>query len=168
MPVAVQSGPLWTQTHMNSNRTCGERVELPLALNALSVSFIGYKPHLFIENVQNLTSSSGNSIAWSTSWSWVSTSASYLRCHHWFVPQTGGYNVKSYSNIKLKSGNGEQLSAISSMPVRWFITLTSCFTILWHLLWCVSVNLEMVTSIFWCNYCWCSIRSVHIVFAYWK
>jgi len=51
----------------------------------------------------NLTSVNGNTIAWSTSWNWTG----------------GNNNVKSFSNIQLNSGLGQQLSAISSMPSNW-------------------------------------------------
>ena len=40
-------------------------------------------------------------VAWSTEWSWE-----------------GGDNIKSFSNIQLDSGINQQLSAITSMPVR--------------------------------------------------
>jgi len=50
----------------------------------------------------NFTSMNGNTVSWSTSWTW-----------------TGGNEVKSFSNIQLNSGIGKQLSAISSMPSTW-------------------------------------------------
>ena len=49
-----------------------------------------------------INSLSGNTIAWSTTWSW-----------------SGGSGVKSFTNIQLNDGVGVQLSAISSMPSTW-------------------------------------------------
>ena len=50
-----------------------------------------------------VTSLSGSNIAWTTTWTW-----------------TGGSGVKSFTNIQLNQGINKQLSAISSMPVRFF------------------------------------------------
>ena len=49
----------------------------------------------------NLISLSGSTISWTTTWTW-----------------TGGTGVKSFTNIQLNDGINQQLSAISSMPVR--------------------------------------------------
>ena len=49
----------------------------------------------------NLISLSGSTISWTTTWTW-----------------TGGSGVKSFTNIQLNDGINQQLSAISSMPVR--------------------------------------------------
>ncbi|KAI0782717.1 concanavalin A-like lectin/glucanase [Abortiporus biennis] len=49
-----------------------------------------------------ITSLSGSTIAWKTTWTW-----------------TGGSGVKSFSNIQLNSGINKQLSAIKSMPSTW-------------------------------------------------
>lgn len=51
------------------------------------------------------TSLSGNTVAWSTSWSWAGGSSS----------------VKSYSNVALENVN-KQLSAVSSIPSVWKYT----------------------------------------------
>ncbi|KAI4597204.1 hypothetical protein KJ359_004716 [Pestalotiopsis sp. 9143b] len=53
------------------------------------------------------TSLSGNTVAWSTSWSWAG----------------GSSNVKSYSNVALENVN-KQLSAVSSIPSVWKYTQT--------------------------------------------
>lgn len=45
---------------------------------------------------------SGNSVAWSTSWSWSG----------------GQYNVKSYANVVLQT-TPKKISAISSIPSTW-------------------------------------------------
>lgn len=47
-----------------------------------------------------LTSLSGTTVAWKTTWNWV-----------------GGNGVKSFSNIQLNQGINKKLSAIKSMPV---------------------------------------------------
>ena len=47
-----------------------------------------------------ITSLSGSTIAWKTTWKWV-----------------GGNGVKSFSNIQLNQGINKQLSQIKSMPV---------------------------------------------------
>ena len=49
----------------------------------------------------NLVSLSGSTISWKTTWTW-----------------TGGSGVKSFTNIQLNQGINQQLSAISSIPVR--------------------------------------------------
>ncbi|KAG0694007.1 glycoside hydrolase family 12 protein [Suillus ampliporus] len=59
-----------------------------------------------------LTSMSGSTVAWQTSWTW-----------------TGGSSVKSYSNIQLNSGINQQLSAISSMPSTWNWTQSNTGTV---------------------------------------
>ena len=51
----------------------------------------------------SLVSMSGSTVAWTTTWTW-----------------TGGSGVKSFTNIQLNQGINKQLSAISSMPVRFF------------------------------------------------
>ena len=50
-----------------------------------------------------LTTLSGTTISWKTTWNWV-----------------GGTGVKSFTNIQLNSGLDKQLSAIKSIPVRCF------------------------------------------------
>ncbi|KAF8880523.1 concanavalin A-like lectin/glucanase [Infundibulicybe gibba] len=50
----------------------------------------------------SLTSLSGTTLAWKTTWKW-----------------TGGNGVKSYTNIQLNSGLNKKLSAISSIPATW-------------------------------------------------
>ena len=49
-----------------------------------------------------LTSYSGTTVAWTTTWSWT----------------TGSGGVKTYTNIAAATGLNKQLSAISSIPVR--------------------------------------------------
>ncbi|KAF8994059.1 glycoside hydrolase family 12 protein [Cyathus striatus] len=50
----------------------------------------------------SLTSLSGTTIAWKSTWTW-----------------TGGNGVKSFTNIQLNSGLNKQLSAIKSIPATW-------------------------------------------------
>ncbi|ETW74780.1 glycoside hydrolase family 12 protein [Heterobasidion irregulare TC 32-1] len=50
-----------------------------------------------------LISTSGNSISWSTNWTWVD------------APN----NVKSYANVESSSAKGVQLSAITTAPTTW-------------------------------------------------
>ncbi|KAJ6627868.1 concanavalin A-like lectin/glucanase [Mycena sp. CBHHK59/15] len=50
----------------------------------------------------SLTSLSGTTLAWKTTWTW-----------------TGGNGVKSFTNINVNSGINKQLSAISSIPSTW-------------------------------------------------
>lgn len=45
----------------------------------------------------------GDTIAWSTSWTW----------------QGGDYNVKSFANVVLTQDTGKQVSAIQSIPSKW-------------------------------------------------
>jgi xyloglucan-specific endo-beta-1,4-glucanase len=52
-----------------------------------------------------VNSLSGNSVAWSTSWSWSG----------------GSYNVKSYANAVVKTA-AKKISAISSIPSTWKYT----------------------------------------------
>ncbi|KAI3327845.1 glycoside hydrolase family 12 protein [Xylariaceae sp. AK1471] len=54
-----------------------------------------------------LNSLSGNSVAWSTSWSWSG----------------GSYNVKSYANAVVQTA-AKKISAISSIPSTWKYTYT--------------------------------------------
>jgi xyloglucan-specific endo-beta-1,4-glucanase len=49
---------------------------------------------------------SGNTIVWSTSWSWAG----------------GPYSVKSFANVVLTQSTGYQLSTISSIPSTWKYT----------------------------------------------
>ncbi|KAF8201189.1 glycoside hydrolase family 12 protein [Mycena galopus ATCC 62051] len=50
----------------------------------------------------SVTSVSGNTVAWTTTWTW-----------------TGGTGVKSFTNINTNNGLNQQLSAISSIPTVW-------------------------------------------------
>ncbi|OJA14784.1 hypothetical protein AZE42_08756 [Rhizopogon vesiculosus] len=59
-----------------------------------------------------LTSLSGTTIAWETTWTW-----------------TGGSSVKSFANIQLDVGINDQLSNISSMPTSWEWSQTSSGTV---------------------------------------
>jgi xyloglucan-specific endo-beta-1,4-glucanase len=45
----------------------------------------------------------GNTISWSTSWTWVG----------------GPYSVKSYANVVVKQSTGYQISSLSSIPSTW-------------------------------------------------
>lgn len=54
-----------------------------------------------------ITSVSGDTVAWVTNWTW-----------------TGGTGVKSFTDIQLNEGINQQLSAISSMPVRFIFSFT--------------------------------------------
>jgi xyloglucan-specific endo-beta-1,4-glucanase len=53
-----------------------------------------------------LTSLSGTTVAWKTTWTW-----------------TGGSGVKSFTNMQLDSGLNKQLSAIKSIPVCPFLSV---------------------------------------------
>jgi xyloglucan-specific endo-beta-1,4-glucanase len=53
-----------------------------------------------------LTTLSGTTVAWKTTWTW-----------------TGGSGVKSFTNMQLDSGLNKQLSAIKSIPVRPFLSV---------------------------------------------
>jgi len=59
-----------------------------------------------------ITSLSGSTIAWKTTWNWV-----------------GGNGVKSFSNIQLNQGINKQLSAIKSMPSTWNWSQSSSGTV---------------------------------------
>ncbi|KAG2049789.1 glycoside hydrolase family 12 protein [Suillus hirtellus] len=49
-----------------------------------------------------ITSFSGSTIGWTTTYTW-----------------TGGYQVKTFTNVQLNTGINQQLSAFSSMPTIW-------------------------------------------------
>ncbi|KAF4610052.1 hypothetical protein D9613_010663 [Agrocybe pediades] len=59
-----------------------------------------------------LTSFSGTTVAWKTTWNWV-----------------GGNGVKSFTNMQLNSGLNKKLSAISSMPATWKWSQSSSGTV---------------------------------------
>ncbi|KIK57430.1 glycoside hydrolase family 12 protein [Collybiopsis luxurians FD-317 M1] len=60
----------------------------------------------------SITSLSGSTIAWTTSWTWV-----------------GGTGVKSFTNIQLNAGINRQLSAISTIQSTWNWKQTSSGTV---------------------------------------
>ncbi|KAF7313846.1 Glycoside hydrolase family 12 protein [Mycena chlorophos] len=60
----------------------------------------------------SITSLSGNTIAWTTTWTW-----------------TGGSGVKSFTNINLNTGINTQLSEISSIPTVWDWSQTTSGTV---------------------------------------
>ncbi|KAF8192991.1 concanavalin A-like lectin/glucanase [Pholiota molesta] len=59
-----------------------------------------------------LTSLSGTTVAWKTTWTW-----------------TGGSGVKSFTNMQLDSGLNKQLSAIKSIPATWNWSQSSSGTV---------------------------------------
>jgi len=65
-----------------------------------------------------ITSLSGTTIAWSTTWTW-----------------NGGSGVKSFTNIALDAGINQQLSAITSIPVTWKWSQTSTGTEVADIAW---------------------------------
>ncbi|KAJ7233870.1 concanavalin A-like lectin/glucanase domain-containing protein [Mycena haematopus] len=60
----------------------------------------------------SLTSLSGTTLAWKTTWTW-----------------TGGTGVKSFTNINVNSGINQQLSAITTIPVVWKWSQSSTGTV---------------------------------------
>ncbi|KAJ6600019.1 glycoside hydrolase family 12 protein [Mycena vulgaris] len=56
-----------------------------------------------------VTSTSGNSVAWHTTYTWAG----------------GNFNVKSYANLDLRVGLGKSLSSIASIPTTWAWTYSS-------------------------------------------
>ncbi|KAJ4474350.1 glycoside hydrolase family 12 protein [Lentinula aciculospora] len=60
----------------------------------------------------SITSVSGNTVAWTTTYDWV-----------------GGTGIKSFTNIQLNAGINQQLSAISSIPSTWDWTISTSGTI---------------------------------------
>ncbi|KAJ3871971.1 glycoside hydrolase family 12 protein [Lentinula edodes] len=60
----------------------------------------------------SITSLSGNTIAWTTTYTWV-----------------GGTGIKSFTNMQLNAGINQQLSAISSIPSVWDWTISTSGTI---------------------------------------
>jgi xyloglucan-specific endo-beta-1,4-glucanase len=100
---AIYAAPLWVP-----------RAKVSAASSCASWGVIDSSPYELQSNLwgasgasgsqcTNLTSSEGNTVAWSTTWEWSAS----------------GYGVKSFSNIQLNSGIGKQLSAISSMLSTW-------------------------------------------------
>ncbi|KAF9063019.1 glycoside hydrolase family 12 protein [Rhodocollybia butyracea] len=71
----------------------------------------------------SITSTSGNSLAWTTTWKW-----------------TGGTGVKSFTNIQLNAGINQKLSAISTIPSTWNWKQTSSGTVV------ADVAYDMFTS----------------------
>jgi xyloglucan-specific endo-beta-1,4-glucanase len=71
----------------------------------------------------SITSLSGSTIAWTTTWTWV-----------------GGTGVKSFTNIQLNAGANQQLSAISTIPSTWNWEQTSSGTVV------ADVAYDMFTS----------------------
>jgi xyloglucan-specific endo-beta-1,4-glucanase len=71
----------------------------------------------------SLTSLTGTTIAWKTTWTW-----------------TGGTGVKSFTNIQANTGVNKQLSAIKSIPAVWTWSQTSSGTVV------ADVAYDMFTS----------------------
>ncbi|KAJ7100665.1 glycoside hydrolase family 12 protein [Mycena belliarum] len=71
----------------------------------------------------SLTSLSGTTVAWKTTWSW-----------------TGGSGVKSYTNIGANNGLNKQLSAVKSIPAVWNWSQSSSGTVV------ANVAFDLFTS----------------------
>lgn len=92
----------------------------------------------------NLMSLSGSTISWKTTWTW-----------------TGGSGVKSFTNMQLNQGLNQQLSAISSMPVRFpsrMYTNIKSIEIVSHIIDYV----DMVSEHFGYYRCRCCVRFIHV------
>lgn len=97
----VYSSPTLERRQVDTSQHCGQWDTVTAGVYTMFVNLWGISGATGSQCSQ-ITSLSGSTIAWKTTWQW-----------------SGGSGVKSFSNVQLDDGVGIQLGEISNMPTSW-------------------------------------------------
>ena len=101
------SGPAPSKTiNERATEICGQWDSIQTGSYTLYQDLWGIDAATSGSQCSTFESLNGDTIAWSTSWTW----------------QGGEYNVKSYANVVVTQDTGHQVSAIQSIPSKWAYT----------------------------------------------
>ncbi|KAL0958812.1 hypothetical protein HGRIS_014131 [Hohenbuehelia grisea] len=99
---AAPAGELLARQSIDTSSHCGQWDTVTAGPYSLLLDQWGAGGASSGSQCASLTSFSGTTVAWKTTWNWQ-----------------GGNGVKSFTNIQLNNGLNKQLSAIKSMPSTW-------------------------------------------------
>ncbi|KAI0313955.1 concanavalin A-like lectin/glucanase domain-containing protein [Amylostereum chailletii] len=112
LPFAVSAGP-FAKRQQDTSQHCGQWDSIAVGSTySLLLDQWGLSGASSGSDCAQLTSVSGSTVAWKTTWTW-----------------TGGTGVKSFTNVQLDQGLNQQLSSISSIPTVWDWTQSTSGTI---------------------------------------
>ncbi|KJA21753.1 glycoside hydrolase family 12 protein [Hypholoma sublateritium FD-334 SS-4] len=101
-PFAFAAPALLERATIDTSSHCGQWDTVTAGSYSLLLDQWGASGASSGTDCAQLTTLSGTTLAWKTTWNWV-----------------GGTGVKSFTNIQLNSGLNKQLSAIKSIPATW-------------------------------------------------
>ncbi|KAJ7768266.1 glycoside hydrolase family 12 protein [Mycena metata] len=110
-------------TAVDTSSHCGQWDTVVAAPYTLALDQWGLSGASSGSDCASLTSMSGTTVAWKTTWTW-----------------TGGTGVKSFTNIGVNNGLNKQLSAIKSIPAVWTWSQSTSGTVV------ADVAYDMFTS----------------------
>ncbi|KAK0444244.1 glycoside hydrolase family 12 protein [Desarmillaria tabescens] len=108
----VSAAPSELQKRLDTLTHCGQYDSVNTGTYTLYLNQWGKNGATSGQSCAAVTSTSGNNIAWTTSWTW-----------------SGGDGVKSYTNINANKGINVKLSAISSIKSSWAWSQTTSGTV---------------------------------------
>jgi len=98
----ILASPVEIERRVDTSTHCGQFDSVVATPYTLFLDQWGAAGATSGSDCAHITSLSGNTIAWTTTWTW-----------------TGGNGVKSFTNINANNGLNKQLSAISSIQSTW-------------------------------------------------
>lgn len=108
----VSAAPSALQRRLDTSTHCGQYDSVNTGIYTLYLNQWGKNGATSGQSCAAVTSTSGNNVAWTTSWTW-----------------SGGDGVKSYTNINVNNGLNVKLSAINSIKSSWAWSQTTSGTV---------------------------------------
>ncbi|KAK0216939.1 glycoside hydrolase family 12 protein [Armillaria fumosa] len=108
----VSAAPSELQRRLDTSTHCGQYDSVNTGIYTLYLNQWGKNGATSGQSCAAVTSTSGNNVAWTTSWTW-----------------SGGDGVKSYTNINANNGLNVKLSAINSIKSSWTWSQTTSGTV---------------------------------------
>ncbi|KAG6864664.1 hypothetical protein C0991_008001 [Blastosporella zonata] len=112
LALAAPSSGLETRATIDTSSHCGQWDTVTAGQYTMYLDQWGSSGATSGSDCASLTSLSGTTIAWKTTWTW-----------------TGGSGVKSFTNVGLNSGLNKQLSALTTIPATWTWSQSSSGTV---------------------------------------
>jgi xyloglucan-specific endo-beta-1,4-glucanase len=98
----IAAAPVADSADIDTSSHCGQYDSVTAGQYSLNLDQWGKASATSGQSCAQLTSLNGNTIAWTTTWTW-----------------SGGGGVKSYTDMQLNAGLNQKLSAITSIPTIW-------------------------------------------------
>jgi xyloglucan-specific endo-beta-1,4-glucanase len=98
----IAAAPVADLTEISTTSYCGQWDSVTAGSYSLNLDQWGEASATSGQSCAQLTSLNGNTIAWTTTWTWA-----------------GAGGVKSFTDMQLNAGLNQQLSAITSIPTIW-------------------------------------------------